>query len=65
MPIFQCPSTGENIAVPFGLDPEAGSDVYELVRCPACAFDHLLNKATGSLLSESVEKNVGPYGDGP
>lgn len=54
MAIFQCPRTGENVAMPFEPDPSADSNIYESVQCPACTFHHLLNRSTGKPLSGCI-----------
>ncbi len=59
-PTFKCPFTGRTCPGPFEPDPDTDPSMYELVVCPACGLAHLLNKATGRLLSETVKTPSSP-----
>jgi hypothetical protein len=53
--IFRCVPTGMNVQVwlPETATTDAGhANSYEAVTCPACARMHLVNKATGKMLSD-------------
>jgi hypothetical protein len=55
--IFRCPITGQNVQgfSEKGDQPSDGRRFYEGVLCSACERVHIVNPATGRLMSEEVE----------
>ena len=55
--IFRCPTTGQNVQglSENGEQPADGMRRYEGVLCLACQQLHMVNPATGRLMSEEVE----------
>jgi hypothetical protein len=51
--IFRCVRTGMNVQVWLpDKEPSDRTDSYEPVICPACSRLHLVNVATGKMLSD-------------
>jgi hypothetical protein len=55
--LFRCPTTGQIVQGISGRDDQSsdGRRFYEGVLCPACAQVHIVNPATGRLMSEEIE----------
>jgi hypothetical protein len=54
--IFRCPSTGLNVQGWFADAPgEVEGECYEMVACLACRRIHLVNPATGRVLTADEE----------
>jgi hypothetical protein len=55
--IFRCPTTGQNVQgiSEIGEQPADGQRLYEGVLCLACQQVHIVNPATGRLMSEEIE----------
>jgi hypothetical protein len=56
--IFCCPATGQNVQTISEWDdePTDGMRRYQGVHCLACQMFHIVNPATGRLLSEETEE---------
>ena len=56
--VFCCPTTGQNVQAISELDdePPDGTRRYEGVLCLACQKVHIVNPATGRLLSEETDE---------
>jgi hypothetical protein len=58
--VYRCPNTGMNVQASFvlkdGDEPEDRSELYETANCPACGSVHLVNRSTGKLLREKIDK---------
>jgi hypothetical protein len=55
--IFRCPTTGQNVQGYSERDeqPPSGQRQYEGVLCLACQQLHIVNPATGRLMSEEID----------
>ena len=49
---FRCPNSGLMVQSTLSLKAEPNDQRYEPVMCPACRKIHLVNVATGRLLSD-------------
>src|ERR1700737_463219 len=66
--IFRCPTTGQNVQSYSERDepPPSGQRQYEGMMCLACGQLHIVNPATGRLMSEEIDgsavagQSVGP-----
>ena len=58
--VYRCPNTGMNVQASFvlkdGDEPEDRSELYETANCSACGSVHLVNRSTGKLLREKIDK---------
>jgi len=49
--VYRCPTTGLNVQAWFADDPSGDkNEVYETVKCLACAQVHLINRLTGRVV---------------
>jgi hypothetical protein len=54
--VFRCLTTGQNVQGYSEADDASGGELrYEGVSCLACGRVHVVNPATGKLLSEETE----------
>ena len=54
--VFRCSQTGSKVQIEVVAAPVAEhADAYEVVACAACGRLHLVNKATGKMLSDREE----------
>jgi hypothetical protein len=55
--IFRCPTTGQNVQGYSERDeqPPSGQRQYEGVMCLGCQQLHIVNPATGRLMSEEID----------
>jgi hypothetical protein len=51
--LYQCPTTSELVQHFIAEEPDAeDEDRYDSVECPACAYVHFINRATGKIMGD-------------
>jgi hypothetical protein len=53
--MFRCPTTDQHVQQWIEDDPNAASDAFVLVKCPACGKTHFINRMTHRLLGHENE----------